>query len=124
MAINNVTLAGRVTKDIELKGTKSGDAIARFTIAVDRSKKDSGADFIRCIAFGKQAETIAKYVFKGDMFGVVGHIQTGSYTDANGSTVYTTDVVVDKFSFLQPKRQEDTYNNDYSDEYANEDLPF
>ena len=78
--------------------------IARISLAVDRKFKQEGqptADFINCIAFGKTAEVIEKYVTKGTKIAVVGRIQTGSYTNKDGATVYTTDVVADRVEFLE-----------------------
>ena len=101
---------GRLTKDVDLKYTSNGLAVARFTIAINRSFKNKNgnyeADFINCVAFGKRAETIANYVKKGNRFGVTGRIQTGSYQNDQGQTVYTTDVVVDGFTFLESNNQQ------------------
>jgi single-strand DNA-binding protein len=77
---------------------------AKFSLAVDRRKSgEQSADFISCAAFGKTAETMEKYVFKGTKLCVEGHIQTGSYTDKEGRKVYTTDVIVDNFDFAESK---------------------
>lgn len=104
--MNQVVLTGRLTKDIELRyGSGTGKAVGRFTLAVDREFKKEGqpdADFVNCVAFDKKAETIANYVKKGHKLGVIGRIQTGSY-DKDGSKVFTTDIMVDKIEFLQPK---------------------
>lgn len=81
-------------------------AIARISLAVDRKFKQEGqptADFINCIAFGKTAEVIEKYVVKGTKIAVVGHIQTGSYTNKDGQKVYTTDVVIDELEFCESR---------------------
>lgn len=102
--MNNVSLIGRLTKDVEERRTQSGTPVASFTLAVDRRKKEDGADFINCIAWDKAAETIAKYVHKGDLFGVTGHIQTRSY-EKNGRMNYVTEVVTTIFQFLERKRE-------------------
>lgn len=99
---------GRTTKDIELRYTTGASqmAVARFTLAVNRRKRQDGtqeADFISCIAWGKTAEIMEKYVHKGDQIGIVGRIQTGSY-DKDGHKVYTTDVVVEELEFLEKKK--------------------
>lgn len=108
--MNQVTLIGRLTADPEIRFTAGGTAVANFTLAVGRKfKNENGeteSDFIRCIAWGKRAETIADYVKKGHLFGVNGSIQTGSYDDREGRKVYTTDVLVNEFDFLQPKERE------------------
>lgn len=100
---NNVNLVGRFTADVDLKYTNNGMAIADFSLAVDRNKEET--DFIRCKTFGKTAENIANFFKKGDLIAVNGSIQTGKYVNKDKKTVYTTDVVVDTFAFLQSKRE-------------------
>lgn len=97
--MNRVELIGRLTRDPELSYTPNTQtAVASMTIAVDRPKKNGesqGADFIRIKAFGKVAENVHKYMVKGRMISVCGRIQTGSYKNKEGQTVYTTEVVAD-----------------------------
>lgn len=101
--MNRCEIIGRLTKDIDLRyTTKEQTAITRFTLAVDRRKKDAGADFIPCIAFGKTAELLERYVKKGHKIAVTGRIQTGSF-EKNGQKVYTTDVIIEDVEFLEPK---------------------
>ena len=104
MKMNNVSLLGRLTKDVELRYSQSGTAVANFTLAVNRQFKNQNgereADFIRTLAFGKTAEIIAQYVKKGQQLAVEGRIQTGSYENNEGKTVFTTDVVVNQFTFI------------------------
>ena len=116
--MNQVVLVGRTTKDIELKYSQNQTAIARFSIAIDRGK-DKGTDFINCIAFGRTAENMEKYVKKGDQVALHGHISTGSYTNKQGQKVYTTDIIADSVEFIEPRKK----NND---EFTpmDEDLPF
>ena len=105
--MNKVVLIGRLTKDPEVRSTQSGLAVGRYTLAVDRSFKRDGeptADFISCVAFGKQAEFLQKYAHKGLKLGVTGRIQTGSYTKQDGTKVYTTDVIVDSQEFVESKK--------------------
>ena len=102
--MNNVCLIGRVTKDVQERRTQNGTPVVSFTLAVDRRKKEDGADFIPCIAWDKSAETIARYVHKGDMFAVTGYIQTRSYEKA-GRRNYATEVVTTGFKFLERKRE-------------------
>jgi single-strand DNA-binding protein len=102
--VNNVSLIGRLTKDVQERRTQSGTPVVSFTLAVDRRKKEDGADFIPCIAWDKAAETIAKYVHKGDLFAVTGHIQTRSY-EKDGRMNYVTEVVTTSFQFLERKRE-------------------
>lgn len=120
--MNTATLIGRMTKDIDVRYTTGNNpmAVARFTLAVNRRGKDKGADFISCVAFGKTAETLGKYVSKGHRIGLVGHIQTGSY-DKDGHKVYTTDVIVDGFDFLEPKSDQSVPDGFVPDD---EELPF
>lgn len=100
---NNVNLVGRFTANADLKYTNNGMAIADFSLAVDRNKEET--DFIRCKTFGKTAENIANFFKKGDLIAVNGSIQTGKYINKDKKTVYTTDVVVDTFAFLQSKNE-------------------
>lgn len=143
--MNKVLLIGRLTKDIELKKTQSGMSYARFTLAVNRRFKSNNdqqgqdADFISCVAWDKRAETMYQYLNKGSQVGIEGRIQTGSY-ERDGQRVYTTDVVVESFDFLEPKgatrpsvsqEVEPTYygnDSSFDDEpildIASDDLPF
>ena len=102
--MNSVCIVGRLTKDVQERRTQNGTPVISFTLAVDRRKKDDGADFIPCIAWDKAAETIAKYVHKGDLFGVTGYIQTRSY-EKDGRKNYVTEVVTTSFQFLEHKRE-------------------
>lgn len=102
--MNNVVLIGRLARDPELSYTPNTQtANCHFTLAVDRPKKqgaDQGADFIRIIVWGKQAESCDRYLSKGRQAAVLGRIQSGSYKNKEGQTVYTTDVVADRVEFL------------------------
>lgn len=101
--MNNVVLIGRLTKDPELRYIpESQNAVATFTIAVDRPfAKEKQADFIRITVFGKSAENCERFLTKGRLVGVQGRLQTGSYKNKEGATVYTTDVVADRVEFLE-----------------------
>lgn len=101
--MNNVSLVGRLTRDPEIKVSASGSSYAKFAIAVDRRKKDDGADFINIIAFGKTSEFIEKYFRKGQRIGIAGRIQTGSYDGKDGKKVYTFDVIADNVEFVESK---------------------
>ncbi len=106
--MNHVVLVGRLTKDPDVRYSPNGAAVARFTVAVDRRFKKEGqqeADFISCVAFGKQGEFIEKYFNKGKLIGLTGSIQTGSYTNKDGQKVYTTDVVADSVEFVGSKSE-------------------
>ena len=121
--MNKTILTGRTTKDIELRTTQSGTSVVRFSLAVQRKKKDDGADFISCVAYGKIAEVIDRYIHKGDKIGLSGHIQTGSY-EKNGTKVYTTDVIVDELEFLEGKKAESQQDDFTPIDDTGEDLPF
>jgi single-strand DNA-binding protein len=100
---------GRLTADPETRYTQGNNpmAVSRYNLAVDRrTKKDGeqGADFLRCVAFGKSAEFAEKYLSKGMKIAIRGHVQTGSYTDKDGKKVYTTDIVVDEHEFCESKK--------------------
>lgn len=99
---------GRLTRDPEIRvSVATNITTAKFTLAVDRRFKKEGeqqtADFINCIAFGKTAEFIERYLHQGTKIAVVGRIQTGSYTNKDGNKVYTTDVVVEECEFAESK---------------------
>ena len=104
--MNKVMLTGRLTKDPAIK--YNGEmCIARFTLACDRRFKKDGqpsADFPSCVAFGKTGEFAEKYARKGMKFDVVGRLQTGSYEDKDGKTVYTTEVVIEDMEFGESKK--------------------
>ena len=109
--MNRVILMGRLTRDPEVRYSNGETpmAIARYSLAVDRQgAKSNGqeqqtADFINCVAFGKQGEFAEKYLHKGMKVAIEGRIQTGSYTNKDGVKVYTTDIVVDRHEFCESK---------------------
>ena len=99
---------GRLTRDPEVRYTSGENslAIARYTLAVDRKIRKDGdatADFIPCVVFGRSAEFVEKYFRKGLKIAIVGHVQTGSYTNRDGQNVYTTEVVVEDQEFAESK---------------------
>lgn len=101
--MNKVILIGNLGKDIELRYTDSNMAVGRFSVALNRGKdkdgNDKGTDWVSCVAFGKSAETMNKYLSKGSKVAIEGHIHTGNY-EKDGHKVYTTDVIVDRFEFV------------------------
>ena len=113
--INNVTLVGRLTKDIDLKYTSNGLAVAQFTLAVARDfanqNGEKETDFINCVMWRKSAETLANYAKKGSLIGVVGRIQTRSYDNQQGQRVYVTEVNAERFNFLEKKAENTQANN-------------
>lgn len=132
--INRTVLVGRLTKDVELKYTQSGQAVASFTLAVNRqftnAQGEREADFIQCVIWRKAAENFSKFVHKGSLVGVDGRIQTRSYDNQQGQRVYVTEVVVDNFALLdskggrQTKADDPFANNGAPIDISDEDLPF
>ena len=110
--MNKVILMGRLTRDPEVRYSQGGEnslAIARYTLAVDRRFKRNGddqtADFIGCVAFGRNAEFAEKYFRQGLKVVVTGRIQTGSYTNKDGVKVYTTEVIVEEQEFAESRAE-------------------
>ena len=106
--MNKVILMGRLTRDPEVRYSQGENqtAIAHYSLAVNRRFKREGdpeADFINCVAFGKQAELAEKYLKKGTKMAITGRIQTGSYTNKDGVKVYTTDIIVEEQEFAESK---------------------
>ena len=127
--MNSVVLVGRLTKDPELRYTNSQTPVCQFTLAVDRKVKqgeDKAADFIRITVFGKIAESSAKYLNKGKQAAVLGRLQTGSYKNKNGETIYTTDVIASEVQFLTPAGKTENQPENLPDFEAidDEDCPF
>ena len=117
--MNKVILIGRTTKDPEVRYTQTKEPIAvcKFIVAVNRRlAKEQEADFINCIAFGKQAEVVEKYVKKGYQIGVTGRLQVKSYEDKDKQKRWSTDVIVEQIDLLQNKENQKQNEED--------DLPF
>lgn len=124
--MNLVALIGRLTKDPEVRYTTGANqtAVCNFTLAVDRIGE--GADFITCVAFGKTAENIGKYMKKGRQLAVRGHIQTGSY-EKDGQRRYTTDVIVERAEFVGSKTEKTQEQMEIPDGFETideSDVPF
>lgn len=123
--MNSVQLLGRLTRDPDVRYTDGGSTIAKFSLAVDRRFKQEGgdtADFINCIAFGKTAEFIEKYFFKGTKIALNGRIQTGSYTNKENVKVFTTDVVVENVEFAETKNSNSNAGRNVSAPVQNGDF--
>ena len=119
--MNKVILMGRLVRDPEVRYSQgeNATAVARFTLAVDRrfnrnNGDENSADFIGCVAFGRQAEFAEKYFRKGLRIAITGRIQTGSYTNRDGVRVYTTDVVVEEQEFAESKSASGSNDGGYS----------
>ncbi len=104
--MNRVTLVGRLTSKPELRQTQSNIAYAKFSLAVNRQFNREEVDFINCVAWKKQAETISQYLDKGSLISLDGRIQTNSYTDKDGKKRVSFDVVVDSVEFLSSGKKE------------------
>lgn len=128
--MNKVILMGRLTRDPEVRYTQGEQpmAIARYSLAVDRrfarnnQEGQQTADFISCVAFGKNGEFAEKYLHKGTKIAIEGRIQTGSYTNKDGVKVYTTDVVVESQEFAESKNAQ-SGNGGSEGGYANSQQP-
>ena len=124
--MNKVILIGRLVRDPEVRysqGEKS-IAIARYTLAVDRKFKKEGeqsADFISCVAMGKNGEFAEKYLKQGTKIVVEGHWQTGSYTNKDGAKVYTNDCMVESHEFCESRNASQQSGNDRPQPVADSD---
>ena len=118
--MNKVFLVGRLTRDPELRYGANNNAVMRTSLAVDRTFANQNgereADFINIVAFGNRAETMKKYLTKGSQIAVSGRIQTGSYDDKDGKRVYTTDIIIDEFQFLDSKGSRNLDNAESSND--------
>ena len=128
--MNKVVLMGRLTRnpDVRYSQGEKATCVARYTLAVNRRFRRDGeqdADFINCVAFGRQGEFAEKYLKQGTKIVISGRIQTGSYTNRDGVKVYTTDVVVEEQDFAESKAAASSYTGGYQQqgEYANAPEP-
>lgn len=138
--INNVTLTGRITKDLEKKETGKGTSVVNFSLAVDRRLKNSSgnreADFIGIQAWGLTADLLCKYCGKGSLIGIEGRIQTRNYENNQGQRVYVTEVVAENVTFLDSKKNDNQgqqggyqqsngyQNNNYQQQPFDSAMPF
>ena len=137
--INNVSLTGRITKDLEKKETGKGTSVVNFSLAVDRRFKNSNgdreADFIGIQAWGMTADLLCKYCGKGSLVGIEGRIQTRNYENNQGQRVYVTEVVAENLTFLDSKKssnqsqqgsyqQANGYQNDSYQQPFDSAMPF
>lgn len=127
--MNNINLMGRLTKEPELRETQNGNAVTRFTIAVDRHTQDHKTDFINCTAFKGTAEFISKYFRKGQMIAVNGRLQIEDYTDKDGNKRTAANIIVQNAYFCGSKndapKAQDVTADDFAeiDDYS-DSLPF
>ncbi|HEM3176533.1 TPA: single-stranded DNA-binding protein [Streptococcus suis] len=114
--INNVVLVGRLTSDVELRYTPSNQAVATFTLAVNRNFKNQAtgereADFINVVIWRQQAENLANWTKKGHLVGITGRIQTRSYENHQGQRVYVTEVIAESFQILEKRDNSANYSS-------------
>ena len=127
--LNHIVLIGRLTKDPELRYTNNGTAVASFTLAVNRFKKDE-ADFINIVAWKAQAENCAQYLTKGSQVAVEGRLQIRSYEDKEQKRRTVAEVVANSVQFLDTKNKQSTDAASYAQnemggiEVGEEDIPF
>lgn len=126
--MNKVFLVGRLTRDFDLRYGANNTAVARTSIAVDRQFSNQNgereADFINIVAFGNRAETMKKYLTKGSQIAISGRIQTGSYDASDGRKIYTTDIVIEEFQFLDSKGSRQVENNNTNVNSTNDVTPY
>lgn len=136
--LNLVTLVGRLTKDPELRYTPNNQAVATFSLAVNRNFKSQNgereADFINCVIWRQQAENLANWAKKGALIGIIGRIQTRNYENQQGQRVYVTEVVAEQFQLLESQKergnqsqgssQPDFGRNASPMDISDDDLPF
>lgn len=112
--MNQVNLTGRLTKDVEMRYTQSGKAVASGSIAVNRRFKSEGqpdADFINFVMWGKAAENFANYTHKGSQVGLGGEWQTRNYENNSGQRVYVNELNATSFDLLDPRGTTQTQSN-------------
>ena len=141
MSINRVVLTGRLTRDVELKATSTGNNVASFSVAVDGFTRDQNGNtqtsFINCVAWNTQAKFVSTYCKKGSLVALEGRLQSRSYDRKDGTKAYVTEVVVDRIENLSPKDNSQVANDDGLDissndgndngnalSYSDDDLPF
>ena len=137
MWINGVVLTGRLTRDVELKATSTGNNVASFTVAVDGFTKDQNGEtissFINCVAWSNSAKFVSTYCKKGSLVALEGRLQSRSYDRKDGTKAYVTEVIVDRIENLSPKDTTGTNanegfsiqeNDNQALSYSDDDLPF
>lgn len=123
--MNKVFLIGRLVRNPDLRFSNNKNlAIARFTLAVDRGFKSDGVDFISCVAFGKSADFVSKYLTKGTKISLMGNMHTSSYTGSNGTKHYNTDVISESIEFAGAKVTSETDDSLNLTEDENDPLAF
>ena len=136
--MNKVIITGRIATNLEVKQTTSGKSVCEFNIASNRFTNSDGeqvTDFVKCVVWNKQAESLVKYQRKGNLIAVIGRMNVDTYQDKGGKNKYKTYVQVEELEFLEPKKKDEPNNDNFSEtpnrieapkdmEFEDEDLPF
>lgn len=136
--MNKVIITGRIATNLEVKQTTSGKSVCEFNIASNRFTNSDGeqvTDFVKCVVWNKQAESLVKYQRKGNLIAVIGRMNVDTYQDKDGKNKYKTYVQVEELEFLEPKKKDEPNNDNFSEtpnrieapkdmEFEDEDLPF
>ena len=136
--MNKVIITGRIATNLEVKQTTSGKSVCEFNIASNRFTNSDGeqvTDFVKCVVWNKQAESLVKYQRKGNLIAVIGRMNVDTYQDKVGKNKYKTYVQVEELEFLEPKKKDEPNNDNFSEtpnrieapkdmEFEDEDLPF
>lgn len=146
--MNNVSIIGRITKDIELRATTSGLPAVSMFVAINNGKDKDGnerpADFPKIYVYDKQAENVNEYCHKGSLVGITGRIKTRTWDKEDGTKGYETYILASRVQFLDtkvsegagipepdyaPSKEEKKENDPFADfgesvEISDDDLPF
>lgn len=126
--MNKIMLSGNLVKELEVRQTPANKSVGRSTIAVRKNFKNQegkyDSDFINLVFWGKQCDYVSQYAKKGTKIEVAGRLETGSYQDKDGKTVYTTDVVVEEVSILTYPQNVDNSVDNSANVVTDSDLPF
>jgi single-strand DNA-binding protein len=126
--MNKVIIIGNLTKDPEIRNTKTGKTCASLTVAVDRKFKNADGkhetDFFPVVAWGRTGELCAQYLVKGNSVGIEGRIQTRSYEAQDGTRRYVTEIVADEVDFLTSKYGGQSKQGGFDESAAKEEIPF
>ena len=126
MALNHITIMGRLTKDVEMRRTNSGVAVASFTIACDRDFGNNGekeTDFVDIVCWRNTAEFVSKYFSKGRMAVVSGRLQIRNWNDKDGNKRKTAEIVADNVYFGDSKSDTQNQNSGYVGFVKAENVP-
>ncbi len=127
MNINNVVVAGRLTRDLELKKTQNNISVVSFTLAISRQYDRENTDFVDCVAWKHNADFITKYGKKGDIVSVSGRLQTGGY-EKDGQNFKKVEIIADRLDLVSSSKAQTTVSSDNAEETAttqtDEDVPF